>query len=185
VARSRPFVALLALTLIACDLAAPSQVAPTLVPCGAPTALSVISGFGPAAKAGPLAMRDFPDGATDATIKNWTPGTLEKVLLIQVESASSFTVRGTRCADGHPLRFWYRTAGAAPVGSNATPIPNAVFETMGDDAVIFDGGPASPPDRMFFKMGYMLFASDGDWRIEVRSGETLLGAAILLVQKAR
>src|SRR5205823_8317269 len=34
---------------------------------------------GLAAKAGPLAMRGWPDGP-DATIRNWTPGTLEKVL---------------------------------------------------------------------------------------------------------
>ena len=127
-------------------------------------------------------MRDWADGP-DATIRNWTPVTLEKVLLIQVESAPSFSVRGSRCGDGRTLRFWYRTTGPAPVGSNPTPIPDAVFAAMGDDVVVFDGGPASPPDRMTSLPGYMLFTSEGDWRIDVRSGETLLGSAVLRVQR--
>jgi len=58
-----------------------------------------------------------------------------------------------------------------------------VFAAMGDDVVVFDGGPASPPDRMTSLPGYMLFTSEGDWRIDVRSGETLLGSAILRVQR--
>jgi len=29
----------------------------------------------------------------------------------------------------------------------------------------------------------MLFTSEGDWRIDVRSGETLLGSAVLRVQR--
>lgn len=142
----------------------------------------MIPGFGLAAKAGPLAMRGWPDGP-DATITNWTPGTLEKVLLIQVETAPAFSVRGSRCGGGQTLRFWYRTSGAAPVGSNPTPIPDAVFVTMGDDVVLFDAGTASPPDRIRDLPGYMLFTSEGDWRIEVRSGEVLLGSAVLRVQR--
>ena len=168
--------------MVGCDLLPSSNVAPTEAPCGAPTGLTMIPGFGLVAKAGPLAMRDWPDGP-DATIRNWTPGTLEKVLLIQVESAPSFSLRGSRCGDGHTLRFWYRTTGPAPVGSNATPIPDAVLATMGDDVVVFDGGTASPPDRVTFLPGYMLFTSEGDWRIEVRSGASLLGSAILRVQR--
>src|SRR5207248_5102339 len=58
------------------------------------------------------------------------------LLLIQVESAPSFSVRGSRCGDGRTLRFWYRTTGPAPVGSNPTPIPDAVFAAMGDDVVV-------------------------------------------------
>jgi hypothetical protein len=98
-------------------------------------------GFGLVAKAGPLAMRDFAEGATDATIRNWTPGTLEKVVLVQVESE---------------VRSTFAAAAAATV---------------------------TPPDRMTFLTGYMLFISEGDWRIEARSGESLLGSAILRVQR--
>jgi hypothetical protein len=182
VRRSRPLALLIALVLVGCDRFSSPAVAPSLAPCGAPTPLTMIPGFGLAAKAGPLAMRGWPDGP-DATIRNWTPGTLEKVLLIQVESAPSFSVRGSRCEDGRTLRFWYRATGPAPVGSNPTPIPDAVLATMGDELVVFGGGPASPPDRITDLPGYMLFTSEGDWRIDVRSGEKLLGSAVLRVQR--
>ena len=180
--RSHRFGLLFALALVGCGVFSSPTAPPSPAPCGMPTALTLIPGFGLAAKAGPLAMRDWPDGP-DATIRNWTPGTLEKVLLIQIESAPSFSVRGSRCGDGRTLRFWYRTTGPAPVGSNPTPIPDAVFSAMGDDVVVFDGGPASPPDRMTSLPGYMLFTSEGDWRIDVHSGETLLGSAVLRVQR--
>ena len=180
--RLRRIGVLCALALVGCGVFSSPTTPPSPAPCGTPTALTMIPGFGLAAKAGPLAMRDWPDGP-DATIRNWRPGTLEKVLLIQIESAPSFSVRGSRCGDGRTLRFWYRTTGPAPVGSNPTPIPDAVFAAMGDDVVVFDGGPASPPDRMTSLPGYMLFTSEGDWRIDVRSGETLLGSAILRVQR--
>lgn len=140
--------------------------------------------IGSGAKAGPLVMRDFPEGSTDATIRGWRPGTIEKVLIRQVESSPDLIVRGSRCGDGHPLRFWYDRPGAAPLTSDPfrTPIPNEVLDTMGDSVLVLPSFEQGTPARERDHPGYMLFTSDGDWRIDVWNvGGTHLGSAVLRV----
>lgn len=130
-----------------------------------------------------MGMRSFAPEVTEAII-DWTPGTLQKVLLVQVASAPAFTIQGHRCPDGHPLRFSYR--GLPPVttsaGGTRTPIPSIVFETEGEAVVPFDAYDNTTPGSHFFP-GYMLFTSAGDWLIETRGGDDkVLGTAVLEVR---
>jgi hypothetical protein len=127
-----------------------------------------------------MGMRSFAPEVSEAVI-DWTPWTLQKVLLVQVASAPAFTIQGHRCADGHPLRFSYR--GLPPVTTSAdgirTPIPSIVMETEGEAVVPFDAYENTTPGSHFFT-GYMLFTSVGDWLIETRDmDDKLLGAAVL------
>jgi len=118
------------------------------------------------ARIGPLLFNAFGPGP-DATISDWQPGTIQKVLIRIVEPSGELRVSGTRCSDGKALRLWYRL-GAAPFTSrdaSSTPFPVSVLETAGDEVVTFaptDVG-AVLPDHM----GYMFFTSAGRWRIDV------------------
>jgi hypothetical protein len=119
-------------------------------------------------------------------IIDWSPGTLLKVLLVQVASAPAFTIQGHRCSDGHPLRFSYR--GLPPVTASAdglrTPIPSIVMETEGEAVVPFDAYENTTPGSHFFT-GYMLFTSAGDWLIEARDMDNkVLGTAVLRLRPA-
>jgi hypothetical protein len=62
-----------------------------------------------------------------------------------------------------------------------TPIPSIVFETEGETSVPFDAYENSTPGSHFV-VGYMLFTSAGDWVIETRDGDNLIGAAVLRVR---
>lgn len=135
---------------------------------GGPSQLQSPIGTPRVAVAWPMGMRSFAPEVTEALI-DWTPGTLQKVLLVQVASAPAFTIQGHRCSDGHPLRFSYR--GLPPVTTSAdgirTPIPSIVMETEGETVVPFDAYENTTPGSHFFT-GYMLFTSAGDWLIETR-----------------
>jgi hypothetical protein len=127
-----------------------------------------------------MGMRAFAPEVSEAVI-DWTPGTLQQVLLVQVASAPAFTIQGHRCADGHPLRFSYR--GLPPLTTPAdgirTPIPSSVMETAGEAVVPFDAYENTTPGSHFFT-GYMLFTSAGDWLIETRDmADKVLGTAVL------
>jgi hypothetical protein len=127
-----------------------------------------------------MGMRAFAPEVGEALV-DWTPGTLQKVLLVQVASAPAFTIQGHRCSDGHPLRFSYR--GLPPVTTSAdgirTPIPSIVMETEGEAIVPFDAYENTTPGSHFFT-GYMLFTSAGDWLIETRDmSDKVLGTAVL------
>jgi len=124
----------------------------------------------------------FDDGAT-TTVVRWTPGTVTKVVIAQIEPSPAFTVQGFRCSDGKVLRFWYQS-GLPPVGfgPGATPVPSSVLESIGSAAVDFEADPnVAPPQRINFKLGYTLFTSSGLWRVEARAGDKLLGTAIVQV----
>ena len=175
--------ALTAVVLI-CACAPSSAIGGSAPVCGGPSSLVTPIGLaGSGAKAGPLVMRDFPEGSTDATIRGWKLGNLEKVLIRQVETSSELVVRGERCSDGHVLRFWYRDS--SPLGYRdltSTPVPNEVLDTMGDSVLHFDAFEQRSPAIEADHPGYMLFTSAGDWQINVwdLSGR-YLGAAVLRV----
>jgi hypothetical protein len=125
---------------------------PTMTGCsGGPSKLQSPTGVERVAVAWPMGMRGFAPEVTEGIV-DWTPGTLAKVLLVQVASAPAFTMQGHRCSDGHPLRFSYR--GLPPVSTSAdgtrTPIPSVVFETEGEAVVPFDAYESSVPGSHFF-----------------------------------
>jgi hypothetical protein len=166
--------------IAACQTISPPSA--SLAPCDAASRLVDNPGWGPVAKAGPLGMRAFDEGSKTALIQ-WSPGTMTKVLIGQIEPSAAFSVRGAHCVDGVALRFWYRGGVPFVAGPTSTPVPSAVFAVTGDTGVDFDADPnVSPPERMNFKTGYMLFSEPGLWRIEVLSGDHLLGSAVLEVR---
>lgn len=173
-----------ALVMAACTTGPVARPSPTAPGCSAgPSRLESPAGAPRVAVAWPLGIRAFAPDATDAVI-DWAPGSLTKVLLVQVASAPAFTMQGHRCADGHPLRFAYR--GLPLVATSAdgtrTPIPSAVVDTEGEAIVSFDAYENTTPGSHFFP-GYMLFSAAGDWVIETRSADTPLGRAVLRVHQ--
>jgi len=84
-------------------------------------------------------------------------------------------VRGWRCADGHPLRFWYR--GGVPFHS----VPDVrAMETAGD--LVATLKPVRYIDSwMGIGAGYMLFTTPGKWKVSVFQGDQLLASAVFLV----
>lgn len=139
--------------------------------CQAPSAVEIPVGHPETsgAIARPLMFRAF-SSLPNATIADWRPGTIQKVLILHVESSGEVHVRGARCSDGKTLRFWYKSA--APFSSrdaSSTPIPVSVLESTGDDVLTLpptEVGPRLLPTRM----GYMFFTTPGLWRISVESG---------------
>jgi len=109
---------------------------------------------------------------SDATIADWQPGSIQKVLILHIASSGEVHVRGARCSDGKALRFWYKSP--APFTSrdaSSTPFPVSVLESTGDEVLTL------PPTEVGLslptRMGYMFFTTPGLWRITVEtSGST-------------
>jgi len=146
--------------------------------------LTAVPGFGgPGAKAGPIMFRSFGEGSPDATIRGWQPGSIQKVLILQLESAPALLVRGQRCSDGHTLRFWYRDG--APFAlrrPESTPIPTEVLDTTGDSVLAIPPFEAHDPPFVSGLPGYMFFTSAADWRIDVwDTGGRHLGSTVIRV----
>jgi hypothetical protein len=156
------------LSLLLATLLVTSGCQPVSTACESPVTLTAVAGHSDVtgARIGPLLFNAFGPGP-DATISDWQPGTIQKVLIRHVEPSGELHVSGTRCSDGKALRLWYRV-GAAPFTSrdaSSTPFPTSVLESTGDEVVTFpptDVG-AVLPDHM----GYMFFTSVGRWRIDV------------------
>jgi hypothetical protein len=136
---------------------------PVEVPKDHPEAFGVI--------ARPLMFRAF-GSLPDATIADWQPGTIQKVLILHIESSGDVHVRGARCTDGKALRFWYKSP--APFTSrdaSSTPFPISVLESTGDEVLTLpptEAGAGLLPTRM----GYMFFTTPGLWRISVETRGT-------------
>jgi hypothetical protein len=140
---------------------------------------------GSGAKAGPLLIRDFPEGSTDATIHHWAPPGIEKVLIRQVQTSADLIVRGARCADGHALRFCYDPCGFPSRFAESTPIPKDVLDTMGDSVLHLAAFEQRTPSEEKDHPGYILFTSDGDWRIDLWDlNGANLGSTVLRVTTA-
>ena len=147
--------------------------------CGDPTTLRTPDGHPDAvgAIAGPLIFSGF--GATgDATIADWKPGTIQKVLIRHIATSGEVTVSGTRCTDNKALRLWYRDSAPFTLrDASSTPLPVAVLETTGDERVVFpptEVGPVILPAHM----GYMFFTTAGKWRIDVASQGTVASIVV-------
>jgi len=104
-------------------------------------------------------------------------------LLVASCGAPALRVRGERCADGHALRFWYRDGAPFPLrGPASTPIPNELFDTTGDGVLALPACEAHDRPVVMGLPGYMLFTSEGDWRINVSdTAGAHLGSAVIRV----
>jgi hypothetical protein len=103
---------------------------------------------------------------------DFQPGYPTKVAIHATDSA---TLSGRRCADGTPLRFWYRE-GTPPLG--ALPASVSKLETTGD--LVAQLQPDSSPDESY--AGYILFPEAGDYLLTTgapgSSGDLVLQAVV-------
>jgi hypothetical protein len=94
---------------------------------------------------------------------------------------SAVSLRGRRCADGRPVRFWYR-GGVVPLPQN--PATAAQLARAGDRIARLRPGEARPSDpggpRTDYR-GYILFYSPGHWVVTARQGGRLVGTVIFEV----
>ena len=99
------------------------------------------------------------------------PGYPTKVRVYLTERPRTrLTLRGWRCRDQTPLRFWYRDR--LPFAS--VPVSRRALETTGDLVAAFPAR-SVPADYT----GYMLFSSAGRWNVQVRGGARVLGNVVL------
>jgi hypothetical protein len=84
---------------------------------------------------------------------------------------AAVTLRGRRCSDGRPLRFWYgRDAQPFP----ALPVSEEALAARGDLVLRVPRMPRGANTG-----GYMLFSSAGDWKLTVRQRSRVLGTVIV------
>ena len=137
--------------------------------CQGPAKL-VESGEGRAVRLGPLWFLALGSGGTAHA--RYVLGTPTKVLIRAFsELTHPVALSGRRCADGRPLRLWYR--GGLPFAS--IPVSEHALRTTGD--VIAELQPAGHADYT----GYMFFSSGGDWIITARQAGGVVGSFVIRV----
>jgi hypothetical protein len=125
---------------------------------------------------GPLVFGFYTQGANTSgrAQSTFSPGEPTKAVLFidgRHTLPAPLVLRGSRCATGAPLRFWYEPR-PDPVGHPAT--RNQLART---------GNVAQrlPSDRRVQFRGYMHFTDPGRWRITVWQRGRLLGAVVVAV----
>ena len=99
-----------------------------------------------------------------------------KVILHAVrDQTQTIVLRGSRCGDGRPLRFWYDD-GILP--GPLPPLTEQQMQGVGDLATSL-----VPTAANIDHLGYMLFSSPGRWEVTVTQNSTDLG--VLLVDVAQ
>jgi hypothetical protein len=81
-------------------------------------------------------------------------------------------LRGWRCSDGRPLRFWFRNAGL-PWSGRGT---ERQLATTGSRGLRLDL--ARLRAHHWDTVGYVMFSSPGKWVVEARSGRRVLGTVL-------
>lgn len=153
-----------------------ASVAGSPIACGDPTPLVSSESIGqPAAYstawavAGPLRFAVYG-------LQGFRPGTLTKVpIVVEKPLERNVTLKGWRCSDGRPLRFWYGRSGLP-----FDPVPDVrALETAGDPIATLEArGPGSGINAYG---GYFLFTTPGKWKVSAFLGDQLLAAVVLLV----
>lgn len=150
--------------------------------CSRPSRLKQVSpAVGLAARAGPIS---FVPGALSRRavvrlIPNY-PGEVypHKVLIyVPTPLATPVTLKGRRCSDGKPLRFWYRAGvGDLPGAGSATEL-----RQTGDLVAELQAGEPPITHPALGYPGYILFSSSGKWKVFVRQNGRLVGTVVFRV----
>ncbi len=149
--------------------------APTPIACGDPTLLVNSESIGQPAEytsrwavGGPLRFAVYG-------LASFKPGSPIKVpIVVEKPLESNVTLKGWRCSDGRPLRFWYERRGAYPF-----PIPDVrALETVGDPVATLEAGPGTNAYG-----GYFLFTSPGKWKVSAFLGDHVLASVVLVVSE--
>jgi hypothetical protein len=87
---------------------------------------------------------------------------------------ANVTLKGWRCSDGHPLRFWYEK------GKQPDPVWNPkALETAGDRVATLVAHGANSGINAYG--GYFLFTTPEKWKVSVFQGDQLLASVVFLV----
>jgi hypothetical protein len=84
-------------------------------------------------------------------------------IVIRERLRAPVTLRGWRCRNGTPLRFWYRPDGSVPLARN--PASPEELRRAGDLAATLRGEPTIPGIPGYH--GYFLFSAAGKWVVSV------------------
>ena len=84
-------------------------------------------------------------------------------IVVRERLRTPVTLRGWRCRDGTPLRFWYRREGEVPLGRN--PASPKELERAGDLVAAVRGEPTMPGIPGYH--GLVLFSATGKWVVSV------------------
>lgn len=194
----RAFSVLLSLLLSGCASSATSNakshaappaasVAGSPIACGDPTPLVSSESIGERgstawAVAGPLRFAVYG-------LHGFRPGVPTKVpIAVEKPLERNVTLKGWRCSDGRPLRFWYERGGlpfpvqyARDDAGNLTMVPDVrAIETAGDPIATLEA-PRFPGSGINAYGGYFLFTTPGKWKVSAFQGDQLLASVILLV----
>lgn len=99
---------------------------------------------------------------------------------------TDLTLRGFKCASGAPLRFWYPTAGEPryPLVDGQSASSEVLRQSGTLVAVLHRTRHAQrtkPNGPLTDYRGYILFPESGKWKVVVRSGARVVGAAVFSV----
>lgn len=138
--------------------------------CGEPTRIARVSSeLARGARAGPVWLIMGERGETTATIHLTAkyPSALfpTKVLVYaRTQLEADVRLRGWRCSDRRPLRFWYR---AGRPGTPRKGFPEARMRKIGDLVATLEAGHPATAYPVIGYTGFFLFSAPGTWTILV------------------
>jgi hypothetical protein len=94
-------------------------------------------------------------------------------------SQQTIVVRGSFCADGRPLHFFYRDLRyfALP----RPPLTTGQLQRLGDRAARLRWYQAPEGQSALGYSGYMLFWAHGDWKLQALEGDRVVGQLVLRI----
>jgi len=94
-------------------------------------------------------------------------------------SQRTIVVRGSRCADGRPLHFFYRDLRYFPLPK--PPLTTRQLQRLGDSAARLPWYQARPGQSALGYSGYMLFWAHGDWKLQVLEGDRVVDQLVIRI----
>jgi hypothetical protein len=94
-------------------------------------------------------------------------------------SQRTIVVRGSRCADGRALHFFYRDLRYFSLPR--PPLTTGQLQRLGDPAARLPWYQAPPGQSALGYSGYMLFWAHGDWKLQALEGDRVVGELVLRI----
>ena len=94
-------------------------------------------------------------------------------------SQRTIAVRGSRCADGRPLHFFYRDLRYFPLPK--PPLTTGELQRLGDSAAWLHWYQAPPGQSALGYSGYMLFWAHGDWKLQMLEDDRVVDELVLRI----
>jgi hypothetical protein len=94
-------------------------------------------------------------------------------------SQRTIVVRGSRCADGRPLHFFYRDLRYFSLPR--PPLTTRQLQRLGDAAARLPWYQAPEGQSALGYSGYMLFWAHGDWKLQALEGDRVVGQLVLRI----